>query len=66
MCVSYLLKLNYYYLFLISAKCMFFNNTLTEKKNKQKHTGTHNTQQMHLFVQNWRIMDYVTKILNVM
>ena len=28
------------------------------------HTGRYNTQQMRLYVQNWRIMDYETKILN--
>ena len=41
---------------------MFFmsnNNT-----NKIEHTGTYNTQQMPPSVQNWRIMDYETKILN--
>ena len=37
----------------------FLNNT------HETHTGAYNTQQMPLSVQNWRIVDYETKILNV-
>ena len=39
----------------------FRNYTHTQ----QTHTGTYETQQLHLYVQNWRIIDYVAKILNV-
>ena len=42
----------------------FYSLTIhTQKKNKQSHIGTYNTQQMHLFVQNWRIMDKEKKKL---
>ena len=45
---------------------MFFYFLTTKTKGKkQAHTGKYNTQQMHLFVQYWRILDLYTKILNV-
>ena len=55
-------------LFSISENaCFLFLTTHTKEKqtNKQTHTGTYNTQQMHIFVQYWRIIDIDTKILKV-
>ena len=48
-----------FYTFCKTHVYLFLNNTHT------KHTCTYNTQQMHLSSQNWRIVDYETKLLNV-
>ena len=42
--------------------CFFY--FLTIHTQKQTHTGTYNTQQTHLSVKNWTIVDKGTKILN--
>ena len=44
---------------------LFLNNTHAYTHKTNTYWYIYNTQQMHLSVQSWRIVDYETKILNV-
>ena len=64
--VAALMIRNIFYEFLQNACYFYFLTTHTKETNKQTHTGTYNTQQMHLFVHYWMIMNLDTNILNAL